>query len=294
MPHKERASGAELPSAGELAAILSKESPRRAVRHDFLDNNTSIFDTYKRISTLAGTDSTWIDSYKTMNIDALIDTLNTSNHTIAEYVQANQHLRETYENLYMSLVPQMDESVSEALFVFGAASNARIEHAVKLYKQGVSQKIIISGHRPHYGKATESEAIRMAMFAQEAGVPTEDLILEEDAITIPDNVKRSIDLLVAREWKPASITLVATDFILSRAKMDWYKFTPWDIKIKVTAPQAQSPSFTKDGWYKDRTTIDLVLNEYAKLVLEAKVDLMQKEYAMSHTEKGSGGDLLIS
>lgn len=277
MPHKKRASGAELPSTQELKTILSKESPRSAVRYDFLDSNISIFDTYKKVSEIAGSDDTWIDSYKAMGINTLINKINKNHQDIAEYILTNQELAEIYETLYTSLVPAKDESASEALLVFGAASNARIEHAVNLYKQGVSPKIIISGHQPNYGQATESEAARMAKFAQDAGIPISDLILEEKAITIPDNVKRSIDLLIALDWKPASITLVATDFILSRAKMDWYKFTPWDIDIKVTAPRAQSPSFTKEGWYKDSKTIALVLNEYAKLVLETKVDLIQQD-----------------
>ena len=276
MPHKERTSGAELPSVEELTTILSKESPRLAVLYDFLDNNISIFDTYKKVSAQAGSDYTWIDSYKEMSMSTLIDKANQNHQEIAEYIKTNQNHTETYESLYTSLIPQKDESTSEALFVFGAASNARIEHAVELYKQGVAPKIIISGHQPHYGQAAESEAVRMAKFAHDVGVPTSDLILEENAITIPDNVKRGIDLLIALDWKPASITLVATDFILSRAKMDWYKFTPWDIQIKVTAPHAQSPNFTKEGWYKDSKTVALVLNEYAKLVLETKVDLIQK------------------
>ncbi len=247
------------------------------MRYDFLDSNISIFDTYKNISEIAASDDTWIDSYKEMDINTLINKINKNHQDITEYIRTNQELAEIYETLYTCLVPARDESTSEALFVFGAASNARIEHAVNLYKQGVASKIIISGHRPNYGQATESEAARMAKFAQDAGIPISDLFIEEKAITIPDNVKRSIDLLIALDWKPASITLVATDFILSRAKMDWYKFTPWDIDIKVTAPRAQSASFTKEGWYKDSKTIALVLNEYAKLVLETKVDLMQQD-----------------
>lgn len=277
MLHKARMSGAELPSAEELTEILSKESPRLAVRYDFLDNLASIFDAHNNISALANSDDSWIESFKQTDLVSLIDKINKNHQEIAEYIKAHQGLSEVYEKLYKSLVPKQDDSASEALFVFGAASNARIERAVELYKQGGSSKIIISGHQPHYGQESESEAMRMAKFAQQAGVPASDLILEESAITIPDNVKRSIDLLITLNWKPTSITLIATDFVLSRAKMDWYKFTPWDIEIKVIAPQSQSLNFTKEGWYKDEKTIALVLNEYSKLVLETKVDLLQKD-----------------
>lgn len=277
MSYKTRMSGAELPSVEELIEILSKESPRLAVRYDFLDNHTSIFDAHNNISALANSDDSWIESFKQTDLASLIDTINKNHQEIAEYIKAHQGQCEVYEKLYKSLVPEQDASASEALFVFGAASNARIERAVELYEQGVSPKIIISGHQPHYGQESESEAMRMAKSAQQAGVPASDLILEETAITIPDNVKRSIDLLLTLNWRPASITLIATDFVLSRAKMDWYKFTPWDIEINVTAPQAQSMNFTKEGWYKDEKTITLVLNEYAKLVLETKMDLIRKD-----------------
>jgi DUF218 domain len=279
MTHKARTSGTELPSAEELTDILSKESSRLAVKYDFLDNHSYIFNSHKDISALANSDDSWIESYKQVDLVALINGINKNHREIAEYIEAHQEQGELYKSLYSSLMPEQDDSDSEALFVFGAASNARIERAVELYKRGVAPKIIISGHQPHYGQAVEAEAARMAKFARLAGVPTSDLILEESAITIPDNVKRSVDLLISLDWKPASITLIATDFVLSRAKMDWYKFTPWDIEIKVVAPQSQSINFTKDGWYKDEKTIALVLNEYSKLVLETKMDLIREDPA---------------
>jgi hypothetical protein len=280
MSYTTRTSGAELPSAKELMEILSKESPRLALRYDFLDIHASIFDAYKTLSALAHSDASWIELYKEKDLALLLDKINKNHQEIAAYIQANQNQFALYEKVYASLVPEQDDSVSETLFVFGAASNARIERAVELYKQGVSAKIIISGHRPHYGQETESEAVRMVEFAQHAGVPASDLVLEDSAITIPDNVKRSIDLLFTLNWKPASVTLIATDFVLSRAKMDWYKFAPWDVEIKVVAPRSQSANFTKEGWYKNEKTVALVLNEYAKLIIETKVDLMRNDTSL--------------
>lgn len=275
MPYEKRASGAQLPTAEELFDILAKESPRLALKYDFLEKNTQIFNTHKKISALAGSDDSWIDTYRDMDLPTIVDKINKNHEELITYIKKDNPEDKILEDLYANLIPEQNESETDAIFVFGAATNARIERAIELYKQGVSKKIIISGHGPHYADNDISEARRMAKIAEVTGVPPTSLIIEDESITIPDNVKRTIDLLTAIKFKPSAITLIATDFVLSRAKMDWYKFTPWDIKINVVAARTQSSNFTKEGWYKEDGTIALVLNEYAKLVLETKVDLIR-------------------
>jgi hypothetical protein len=275
MTYTKRTSGAELPSAEELMDILAKESPRIALKYDFVEINSLIFDTHREVSLLAGGDDSWITSFKQIDLPTLEKKIKANYQKIITYINTHPNHAGIYERLYTSLVPEQDHSPSDALFVFGAASNARVERAVELYKKGVSNKIIISGHRPHYHPESEPEAVRMAAVAEQAGVPKNDLIIEQQAITMPDNVKRTLDLLISLNWKPASITIIATDFVLSRAKMEWYKFTPWDIDIRVVAAHSQSLNFTKEGWYKDDQTIALVLNEYAKLILETKISLIK-------------------
>lgn len=273
MTYPKRTSGAQLPSAEELIDILAKESPRLALKYDFVDTHSFIFDAHREVSFLAESDDSWITSFKQIDLASLVKKIQANHQNIITYIHTHPNHADLYERLYESLVPQQDYSPSDALFVFGAASNARIERAIELYKKGVSNKIIISGHQPHYYSQSEPESARMAAVAEQAGIPKNDLIIEQQAITMPDNVKRTIDLLVSLNWKPASMTLIATDFVLSRAKMEWYKFTPWDIDIRVVAARSQSLNVTKEGWYKDDQTIALVLNEYAKLILETKISL---------------------
>ncbi|HEY8992397.1 MAG TPA: YdcF family protein [Candidatus Microsaccharimonas sp.] len=275
MTYEKRTSGAQLPSAEELIDILAKESPRLALRYDFVETNSSIFDVHREISSLAGSDDGWITSYRQLDLDKLVEKIQTNHQAVINFIKIHPEHADLYERLYASLSPQQDLSPSESLFVFGASSNARIDRAVELYRQGISNKIIISGQQPHYSLGDESEAVRMGSVAKEAGIPESALLIEQKAITIPDNVKRTIDLLISMNWKPTSITIIATDFVLSRAKMEWYKFTPWNIDIRVVAAHAQSPNFTKEGWYKDDKTIALVLNEYAKIILETKIDLLK-------------------
>jgi uncharacterized SAM-binding protein YcdF (DUF218 family) len=117
----------------------------------------------------------------------------------------------------------------------------------------------------------------MADIAVTHCIPASALILEEKSITLPDNVKKTLDLFEAMRWQPQSITYVITNYAMRRAHMEWYKFTPWDIDIKAVAASQQSPYFAPDTWYNDAHTTSLVLNEYAKLIIESKMDLLRKE-----------------
>ncbi len=271
-----RTDSTELPSAAELLDILTKESQRKAVRFDFVQMHGHVFDAHRELAELAGEDDSWIESYPEETLNKLKRKVDSNHAGIAAYIQDHPDAAELYERVYNALIPAQDESTSDTLFVFGAASNARAERAVELYQQGVAPKIIISGNSPHYKETHQSEAARMADFVTQRGVPETALILEEQSITLPDNVKCTLDLLEKQNWRPQSITLIATNFVLTRATMEWYKFCPWNIKIKVVAAHPQSRDFTAEGWWKTPATIALVLNEYVKLIIESKLDLMRE------------------
>lgn len=272
----QRSSGAELPSATELIDILRAESPRRSVRNDFLDNNQHLFAVYRELSRLAGGDDSWLDTYSQMSLEALDAAIVKNHQEIRSYIESHQDNVELYERLYKSLVPAFDETPSEAIFVFGAPSDARIELAVRLYKKGIAPKVIVSGKGPYYSTGEmQPEAERMAAYAIEHGVPQEALVVESKSITLPDNVKRTIDLLEAQNWRPKSVTIIATDLFLSRAVMEWYRFPDWSPIVRPIAPTSLSSKFTPSGWYKEPDGIGYVLIEFAKLIFETKLSTIE-------------------
>lgn len=277
-----RKSGEQLPSSDEILSILNNESSRMAVTYDYLSKHAALFDEYKKLAIAAGTDSTWAEEYPKLTLKDLITKIETSNSLLAEYIRHNPSKKTSYKKLYRSLIPKEDASPSDVIFVFGAQTNGRILRAAELYKDKVAPKIIISGNKPFYKESNEPESVRMAQFATSIGVEESDIILEKESITVPDNVKRTIDLLERMEWHPKSITLVATDFILQRAVMEWYKFTPWKIEIKTVASHAQKAHFSPELWHTDEETIALILNEYAKIVIESKMDLIRQDEETEH------------
>ena len=274
--YNQRTDSTQLPSSTELLDILTKESQRKAVRFDFIQKNNALFDAHRKLTEKANSDDSWIDQYETLPLTTLVHMIDKNHADIALYIERHQDEKDTYIELYDALTPKIQQAKTDALFVFGAATNARIERAIELYNQGVAPKIIISGNSPHYVEGSQSEASRMATFAEEQGIPREDLVLEESSITLPDNVKRTIDLLESMDWHPSSLTIIATNFVLTRAVMEWYKFCPWEITIIPIAAHPQSSKFTAEGWFVDPATVSLVLNDYAKIILESKIDLMRR------------------
>jgi hypothetical protein len=239
-PYTPRTDSTQLPSAHELLDILTKESQRKAVRFDFIQRNNVIFGVHRKLSKLANSDDSWIDQYRELPLAELVSKVDQNHAELARYIQEHPSEQTLYQDFYRALIPNEKSAKTDAIFVFGAASNARIERAIELYNDGIAQKIIISGNSPHYLEGVQSEASRM-------------------------------------NWRPAALTIVATNFVLTRATMEWYKFCPWDITIVPVAAYPQSSKFTAEGWYNDSSTIALVLNDYAKIVLESKIDLMRRD-----------------
>lgn len=275
--YKKRTNSAQLPSPAEVLDILKNESQREALRYDFVEKNTSVFDALRELAVQANVDVKWIETYATLEVTDLFSQINTAHEQLTNYVIDHPEHTALYIKVFEALVIPDDTTPSDALFVFGAATNARIDRAIELYTQGIAPKILISGKSPHYVEGQVSEAQRMATYAVEQGIPPSQLLLEEESITLPDNVKRSIDLLESLDWKPASLTIISTNFVLTRAYMEWYKFCPWDITIHAVSAHPQSKKFTAQHWTEDPKTIALVLNEYIKLIVESKIDLMHLE-----------------
>lgn len=270
-----RTSNAELPSESELWEILAKESPRMAVPYDYLQRHPDVFAAFKELCREYGADFEWVDGYKHMSLGEIDARLRACFDTLQEAIvyQADPLFERVYDSLNVGAAPEK----ADAIFVFGSPHDVRIEKAVELYNDGFSDKIIISGHGPFYGAHTESEAERMARIAVARGIPSSALLLEPRAITIPDNIKRTLDLFEDCGLQIKKLLIVASPFVLRRCEMDWYKFTSRDIAIIPIAADSMSYDFTKEGWTTTHRGIRVILNEYAKLIFESKIDLLRRE-----------------
>lgn len=276
---KIRISAQELPDVHEILEIIRlKESQRRAVRRDFIEVHKDKFSAFRNLCVQCGAPDLYgmdtnIKSEEELSF--LVEKQEEMKVAIRDFLNdPNSRLdKRTLQEVFDSLVRADEPSGSNMIFVFGALSNVRVDLAAQLYKDGVADTIMISGRGPNWGDdSVPSEASRMSEVAIQHGVNPSDIILEENAITLPDNVKRSLDVLDERGFIPHKVTIIAANFSLLRARMEWYKYPDEPIEIVAISPEPVNPDNTSARWFLNPESTNLVLNEYAKIFGEVCID----------------------
>lgn len=112
---------------------------------------------------------------------------------------------------------------ADAIVVLGAAQynghpspvlQARLDHALDLYKRGLSKSIITTGG---YGPDPNfSEAHVSTEYLVQHGVDPGDITTEQGSMTTHDSIRAAVVLMEAKEWKSALV--VSDGFHLYRLK----------------------------------------------------------------------------
>ena len=180
-------------------------------------------------------------------------------------MMGDQKMKELCDAAYDYLSEEDIIAPADLIFVFGAKTTARIDKAIALYKQGFGKRLMVSGASPHYAadKAVK-EAERDAQIARDQGVPESALVLETNSISIPDNVRSSLNLLDARGLVHQKVMLVNSPYTQRRGWAHFRKYLSDDAElIRVNAATAEK--FSREHWYKNLEGIRVVLGEFVKL-----------------------------
>ena len=148
--------------------------------------------------------------------------------------------------------------------MFGAKTSLRAEKAIELYQQGWSRKVIFSGHGSYTNRDSLPEAERGYAFARQAGIPDEDIIVENRSITIPDNVRTSLNLFDRLNFKPTRLILVNSPYSQRRGWCLFQKYLCEDVSVIRHNCQTTTP-FSQDRWFQHKTGLEIVLNEFIKM-----------------------------
>lgn len=170
-----------------------------------------------------------------------------------------------FNRAYDYLAEEDNPQESDIIFVFGSKTPLRAEKAGELYTKGLGKKVMVSGGSPIYiQNASQSEAQLYEEILLKHGVPETSIIKESKAITVPDNVRRSLNLLNEMKVPYQSMILVNSPYTQRRGWAIFKKHLPDSIEL-YRVNSGTSEQYHRDNWYRQENTLRVVLNEFMKM-----------------------------
>lgn len=113
------------------------------------------------------------------------------------------------------------QAVDAIVAISGGDTNARVDTAIELFKNGWSNKLIFAGAAKD--KTGPSNAIVMRFRAIESGVPEEAIIIDEYSETTKQNATNTQEIFIDNDIR--SIILVTSPYHQKRASLEFEKNT---------------------------------------------------------------------
>lgn len=257
----------QLPTANELERVLAYEA-----RRDFPRANEEAhyadFSPIVELMRAFGMDPScftnddlaknWLAGGLSEGADPLIAEL------VAKILGSKGEPRSILDSVYDYLSEEDPLEPADAVFVFGAKTPLRAQKAIELYQGGHAPKLVFSGHGPFGTDAQTSEAEAYRDLALAAGVPAADVIIETESVTIPDNVRASLNLFEATGFMPKRLILVNSPYVQRRGWCHFKKYLPEDV-VLIRQNCTTGDKFSRDGWFTNADGIKVVLNEFFKM-----------------------------
>ncbi|MBU1027372.1 MAG: YdcF family protein [Candidatus Margulisbacteria bacterium] len=144
----------------------------------------------------------------------------------------------------------------------GDDNGERVNSAVKLYKQGLASKILMSGG-PLQWRLTS--ATWMKKHAMALGVPEKDILLEEKSDSTIDNA--NFCLPIVKKQGAKSVILVTSPTHTRRAKRTYKRvFSKHKIDVMMHSVPLTDSEFKLEAWWKSHEDTQKVLWEYGSLM----------------------------
>lgn len=169
-----------------------------------------------------------------------------------------------FNNIYNYLSEEDPLEPADLIFVFGSPSTFRTDTAIRLYRESYAPRILISGKGPLYNwyKNMCPEAETLARHAMKEGIPKSALIVENKSLTVPDNIKRSLNLLEERSIPHQKIILVNSPFSQRRGWAHFNKMSGEDTRLIRCNTDKVSEQFSRNGWYRHKEGVQVILKEF--------------------------------
>jgi len=134
--------------------------------------------------------------------------------------------------------------VADAIVVVsGGDTLARVDEAIRLYDEGWSELLILSGAARD--KTGPSNASAMRTHAVASGVPENSIIIEESSTTTAENAANTVVLV--RQLQVKRVILVTSAYHQRRASMEFMTAYGSDITV-INHPVASDNQWSKWWW----------------------------------------------
>lgn len=141
---------------------------------------------------------------------------------------------------------------AHAILAMGSMDLRVAKRAAEVWKQGLAPLIVASGG---LGRLTskvwaESEAKKFAEAMYKAGVPKENVLIEDKSTNVGENFNFSIDLLRSKSIEPKKIIVVTKTYMERRAYATAKKLFP-EIDFMVTSPNLSYEQYSNSEISKE-------------------------------------------
>lgn len=153
----------------------------------------------------------------------------------------------------------------DLIFVFGNDWIQTMDAVKKLYKQGLSTRILLSGHSASKDRL-ESEAQRFMRRGVELGIPESTFILEHNATNTKENFEFSLPLIdeALGVANISRVLFVCKTFHTRRVLMTARSFLPPHVEY-LFLPMIDERDIRRDNWWVDPIARDRVLAEVKRI-----------------------------
>ena len=153
---------------------------------------------------------------------------------------------------------------ADVILIPGCSQKQLIEHAVKLYQEGISPYILPSGGYNSKLTNYNSEWEFLYENAKKLGIPNSSILKEDKASNTFENAKFSLDILRKKDIKVRKAILVCKSYHARRAFLTYATIFPSDVSILVS-PVIDGRNIRKDNWFMDNDKIHIVMSEVVKI-----------------------------
>ncbi len=174
-----------------------------------------------------------------------------------------QHIETLWH--YMQLDHQIEQA--DCILVLGSNDVRVAEHAVALYQQGLADKLLFSGGlgRLTEGVFEQSEADTFAAIARDMGVPSRDIIIENQSTNSGENVQFSAELCNKLNLDFRRFILVQKPYMERRAYATFLK--QWPHTVDYVAVSSTKQTFA-DYFSEDIelfTAVEAMLGDFERI-----------------------------